>query len=236
MEQVGTGPRRRRSRSEPPVRPDRLAAPAARDLLGRVASILATMTSWEGHSDQQSGQHFQNTPPLGVVGLPLTLRPTAFRSWLDVSSIGTRMSAWLSTSLCSTAGRRMVSHGLKPRRAAAHDLLDPVQQIVAVRLRPLRRQRVGSVQHQVQWRRVGLAERRGELCHEHAAGGGAAQVGHVHHASGRRSIAHQGRPDHRDLGRSAGCPNDRAVPLSGQGTDGSCRKVAPGSLVRDQDS
>ncbi len=32
---------------------------AARDLLGRIASILATVTSWEGHGDQQSGQRDQ---------------------------------------------------------------------------------------------------------------------------------------------------------------------------------
>jgi hypothetical protein len=42
-------------------------------------------------------------------------RPTAARSWLAVSFIDTRMSAWESTSLCSTAGRWVISHGTKPR-------------------------------------------------------------------------------------------------------------------------
>ncbi len=32
---------------------------AARDLLGRIAAILATVASWEGHGDQQSGQRDQ---------------------------------------------------------------------------------------------------------------------------------------------------------------------------------
>ncbi len=35
---------------------------AARDLLGRIASILASVTSWEGHGDQQSGCRVFETP------------------------------------------------------------------------------------------------------------------------------------------------------------------------------
>ena len=46
---------------------------------------------------------------------PRSSRPTASRSWLAVSLMDTRMSAWLSTSLCSTAGRWVISHGTKPR-------------------------------------------------------------------------------------------------------------------------
>jgi len=46
---------------------------------------------------------------------PSIQRPTASRSWLEVSLMDSRMSAWDSTSLCSTAGRWVISHGTKPR-------------------------------------------------------------------------------------------------------------------------
>jgi len=50
---------------------------------------------------------------------PRSMRRPHPRSWLAVSFIAIRMSACDSTSLCTTAGRCVISHGMKPRDEVA---------------------------------------------------------------------------------------------------------------------
>jgi hypothetical protein len=65
-----------------------------------------------------------------------------------VSFIAIMISAWLNTSLCSTAGRWVISHGMKPRTR-------PRRTISSIRPSSATPSGVGPqvrlVEHQVQW-------------------------------------------------------------------------------------
>ena len=109
----------------------------------------------------------QDAPAVGAVRLALD--PAADRlPVLARRELHREQDVGLAQHVLVQHGRAL---GDQPRHeaahtAASHDLLDLPQQRLPVRLGPLRRPKVGLVQHQVQRLRVGLVQGFRERCHE----------------------------------------------------------------------
>jgi hypothetical protein len=114
--------------------------------------------------------------------------PIASRSWLAVSFIAIRMSACESTSLCTTAGRCVITHGMKPRTRPRRTIsLDMAEETLPAFDRPLRRPQIGLVENEVQRLFIRLVQRFGKCRHETPARGITAELGEIDDANERFS-------------------------------------------------
>src|SRR5215472_17593013 len=96
--------------------------------------------------------------------------PMASRSWLEVSFMAIRMSACESTSLCTTAGRCVISQGMKPRtRPRAHDFFDMTEKAFPAFDRTLRHPQIGFVENEVERLFIAFVERLAKRRHKTAA-------------------------------------------------------------------